>query len=102
MKKFILSAIAFLTLSTQAIAFVPQMSFYVSREVATARIWNTTAQPMICYGQAFGQTWQGVVLNSWVNGVVVYPNVSVDVYVHSNFYDPFVTVWANIDCRYGW
>ncbi len=102
MKKLALSFVVFLTVSSQAHAFIPQMSFFVNREVAIARVWNTTYRPIVCYGQAFGRTWNGVVLNTWVNQLVIYPNTSVDVYVHSNFYDPFVQSWANIDCQIGW
>ena len=102
MKKFILSVMAFLTISTTASAFVPQMQFFVNREVAIARVFNTTFRPVACTGVAFGRTYQGVVLNSYANNVVVYPNSSVDVYVHSNFYDPMVQAWAQINCEFGW
>ena len=102
MKKFILSAVAFLTLSSSAFAFVPQMEFFVNREVATARVWNTTYRPIVCNGNAFGRTYQGVVLNSWVNSLVIYPGASVNVYVHSNFYDPMIQAWAQIDCQIAW
>ncbi len=99
MKKFILSAALFLAFSQSASAFVPQMEFFVNREVAVARVWNTTYRPIVCNGVAFGRTWQGVVLNSWVNGLVIYPGVSADVYVYSNYYDPMVQSWAQIDCQ---
>lgn len=102
MKKMILSSFAFLTLSTQAFAFIPQMEFYVNREVAVARVWNTSFRPIVCSGQAFGRTYQGVVLNSWINGLVVYPSASADVYVYSNFYDPMSQAWAQIDCQIAW
>lgn len=102
MKKFILTSLAFLAFSTQAFAFIPRMEFFVNREVAVARVWNTTHRPIVCHGQAFGRTWQGVVLNSWVNGLVIYPNSSVNVYVHSNYYDPMLQAWAHIDCQFGW
>ena len=102
MKKFILSAIAALTISTSAFAFVPQMEYFVNREVAVARVWNTTFRPIVCSGQAFGRTYQGVVLNAWINNVVIYPGVSADAYVHSNFYDPMVQAWAQVDCQIAW
>ena len=102
MKKILLACAFFAAMSSSAFAFIPQTNFYLNREVAIARVWNTSWQPIACYGQAFGRTWNGVVLNAWVNGVVIYPQTSVDVYVHSNFYDPFVQAWANIDCQYVW
>lgn len=102
MKKLILSVFALLVVSSQAFAFVPQVQILVNREVVVARVWNTNYRPIICSGQAFGRTYQGVVLNSWVTGLVIYPNVSADVYVHSNYYDPMIQGWAQINCQFGW
>lgn len=98
MKKFILSALTALTLSSAANAFVPSMEFFVNRELAIARVWNTTPRPILCSGYAFGRTFRGVDLNSWVN-ITVQPGVYVDVYVYSNIYDPMIQSWAQIDCR---
>lgn len=100
MKKLILSAVAALTISASANAFIPQTQTFVNREVAVVRVWNTSFTPIVCSGYAFGRTWNGVVLNAWMNQVVVYPNAYVDAYVYSNFYDPMVQAWAQVDC--GW
>jgi hypothetical protein len=99
-KKLILAAIAALTISSSAHAFIPQTQTFVNREVAVVRVWNISVRPIVCSGYAFGRTWNGVVLNAWMSRVLVYPGASVDVYVHSNFYDPMVQAWAQIDC--GW
>lgn len=88
-------------ISGTASAFVPQMQFYVDREVAIARVFNTTYRPVACSGVAFGRTYQGVVLNSYAN-IVVYPGAFVDVYVHSNFYDPMAQAWAQMNCEFSW
>ena len=100
MKKLILSMAATLLVSVSAQAFVPQMSFYVNREVAVARVYNSTFRPIACSGQAFGATYNGVVLNTFVNSLIIYPNTFVEVYVHSNFYDPMVNSWAQIECGF--
>ncbi|MBY0414843.1 MAG: hypothetical protein K2Q18_11785 [Bdellovibrionales bacterium] len=102
MKKFIISLVAALNFSTSAYAFVPQMEFFVNREVAVSRVWNVTNRPIICSGQAFGRTYQGVVLSAWINNAVIYPGVSAEVYVHSNFYDPMIQAWAQVDCTVAW
>jgi hypothetical protein len=100
MKKLMLSVAVVFTLATStAHAFIPQMSYFVNREVAVTRVWNNTYRNITCFGQAYGRTWQGVVLNSYVNGLVIFPGQSVDVYVHSNFYDPMVQAWAQINCN---
>lgn len=102
MKKLMLSAFVFLALTSSVFAFIPQMSFYVNRDVATARVWNYTGRPFICSGTAFGQTYSGIVLNSWFNQLYVAPGVYADAYVYSNFYDPFTTAWAQVDCQFAW
>lgn len=84
--------------AVNAYSFVPPMSFFVNREVATARVFNTTHFPIICSGQAYGQTHSGVVLNTWINNMVIYPGQWADAVVFSNYYDPFFTAWANIGC----
>ncbi len=100
MKKLLLATAIFLTLSSSVFAFIPQMSFFVNRDVATARVWNTSGRPFICSGVAFGQTYNGVVLNSWFNNLYVAPGVSADAYVYSNYYDPFMSAWAQVDCYF--
>ena len=102
MKKLILSAMTFLTISGSAFAFVPQMQFFVNREIGIARVFNTTFRPIVCSGMAFGRTYNGVVLNAYANNLVIYPNSFVNVYVHSNFYDPMAVAWAQINCEFGW
>lgn len=102
MKKFMLSAVVFLTLSSSAFAFFPQMSYFVNGEVATARVFNYTGRPFVCSGTAFGRTYNGVVLNAWFNQIYVTPGMYADAFVYSNYYDPFVNVWAQVDCQFTW
>lgn len=99
-RKFFISSALFagLSLSAQAYTFVPPMNFFVNRDVATTRVFNSTAFPIVCSGQAFGQTYGGVVLNAWLNNVVIYPGQWADATVFSNYYDPFARAWANIGC----
>jgi len=102
MKKLIIATALFVVTMSQAFAFYPRLSFFVNREVATSRVWNTGHRPMICSGYAFGQTFNGVVLNSWFNSLYIMPGMHADAYVYSNFYDPFVRAWAQVDCQYTW
>ncbi len=78
--------------------FVPSMSFFVNRDIATTRVFNTAMFPIVCSGTAFGRTTSGVVLNSWINNLVIYPGQWADATVFSNYYDPFMQAWANITC----
>lgn len=100
MKKLMLSMLVFISLSTSAFAFMPQMSFFVNRETATAQIWNNTNTPFVCSGSAFGRTYSGVVLNTWFNQIYVAPGMYAYAYVYSNYYDPFMNAWANVDCAF--
>lgn len=102
MKKLVLTFALFIVTFSQAFAFCPQMSFFVNREVAVTRVFNQSMRPMVCSGYAFGQTFNGVVLNSWFNQIYISPGMSADAYVYSNFYDPFMRSWAQIDCQFTW
>ena len=102
MKKLFLTAFIFLTFSSSVFAFVPRMRFFVNREVAIARVFNQTGRPFVCSGTAFGQTYSGYVLNSWFNQIYVLPGMYADAYVYSNYYDPFVSAWAQVECQHTW
>lgn len=99
-RKFLATCALFssLSFSVQAYTFVPPMNFFVNRDVATTRVFNSTAFPIVCSGQAFGQTYRGVVLNTWLSNVVIYPGQWADATVFSNYYDPFARAWAQIGC----
>ena len=99
-KKLFLSALLFSALSTSAFAFIPQMSFFVNGEVAISRVFNYTGRPFVCSGTAFGQTYSGLVLNSWFNQIYVTPGMYADAYVYSNYYNPFLRAWAQVDCQF--
>lgn len=102
MKKLIIACALLVVTMSQAFAFYPQMNFFVNREVATARVWNTGHRAMICSGYAFGQTYSGVVLNAWFNSLYIRPGMYADAYVYSNYYDPFARAWAQVDCQFTW
>lgn len=66
---------------------------------AQAVFVNNLAYPVICRGQVFASTYNGLVANSWVNDVVVYPGITAYAYVYTNPYNPFVNAWSQIYCR---
>ncbi len=102
MKKMLMLAVFFLSLNSFAQAFIPRMEFFVNREVSVTRVWNQTFYPVVCSGLAYGQTYHGMVLNSWINQVIVAPGTFAEAYVHSNYYDPMVRAWAEINCYRAW
>ncbi|MFA6236101.1 MAG: hypothetical protein WC635_02145 [Bacteriovorax sp.] len=103
MKKLMLLAVLLSALlSTSAFAFIPQMSFYVNREVAVTRVWNTTNRPFVCSGYAIGTTYSRIQLSAWFSNLYVAPGMSADAYVYSNYYDPFVNASAEVNCQFTW
>lgn len=100
MKKLLFTVALLLAFSTSAFAFIPEMNFFVNREVATVRIWNNSGRPFVCSGSAYGMTYNRVVLNSWFNQVYVAPGMYAYAYVYSNYYDPFLNVWAQVNCQF--
>lgn len=102
MKKIATILIFSFVFSTSVFAFMPQMNFFLNREVATARIINNWGRPLVCSGVTNGQTYRGIPINFWFNNIYVYPGSFVDTYVYSNFYDPFINVWAQVDCQFTW
>ncbi len=102
MSKFLILVTFIFSFNASAQAFIPRMEFFVNREVAVTRVWNTTFYSVVCSGLAYGQTYQGVVLNTWINQVVVAPGAYAEAYVHPNYYDPMIRAWGEINCLRGW
>jgi hypothetical protein len=102
MKKLIITCALFIVTISNAFAFFPQLNSFVNGEVATTRVWNTSYRAMVCSGNAFGQTYNGVVLNSWFNNLYIMPGMYADAFVYTNYYDPFARAWAQVDCQFTW
>ena len=100
--KLLLSSAIFLALSSNVFAFTPQMKFFVNREVATVQIMNNTNRVLVCSGVAYGTTMNRITLNAWFNNVQVTPGAFANAYVYSNYYDPFINVWANVNCQFSY
>jgi hypothetical protein len=102
LKKLLLSTAIFLGLTSSVLAFTPHMGFFVNREVAISRVFNNTGRLFVCSGYAFGRTYSGFVVNSWFNQVYVNPGMYADAFVYTNYYDPFMNAWAQVDCQFVW
>ena len=94
-----------LFLTSEAMAFFPNgwsanVQISVQRTRMTATMVNRMNRPIVCRGKVFGRTASGVVLNSWVNNIVIWPGNFHHSYVHSNYADPIVNGWANVRCRW--
>jgi hypothetical protein len=91
MKKFILVMALVFALAAPAFA-----GFNATK--AWARVNNNYNFPVYCTGQVYGQTYSGIVLNSWFNGWV-HPGAYAYAYVYTNQMDPFVNAWNDIYCN---
>lgn len=99
MKKLLLSAVAFLSLSASAYAYVPRVDIRLNQNTATFTIWNTLPRPIICSGQVYGMSASGHTFQTWVTNVHVPPFAYVYAYVNSTVgYNPMVHAWANVGC----
>lgn len=102
MKKFFLVLAAYLAINANAFAFWPgiyNVNVFVNQYNAIARVQNTSYYPIVCHGQVIGLSYSGVVLRTFVNGLVINPGVGLDIYVQANsVYDPMVDARAEIQC----
>ena len=66
----------------------------------TATVVNQSFRPVVCSGYVYGQIQFGPTLNSWMNHQVIYPGQHANIYVYTNYAQPFVNGWADIRCQY--
>lgn len=92
-----------LTLSVASFAypwFPAQYQVQVLPGQVTAQIFNPQMVPIICSGQVFGQTFRGPVLTSGFIEHFLLPGTNRFAFVYTNAFAPFVSGWANLNCRY--
>lgn len=66
----------------------------------TATVVNQSFRPIICSGYVYGQIQFGTTVHSWMNQQVIQPGQHANIYVYTNYAQPFVNGWADINCRY--
>lgn len=98
MKKIILAMSLLITLSAHA--FVPRIHVQVNPLEISFQIVNTYNRPIICSGTVYGRTTYGNTLNSWVNGLVIWPGQYQVAYIYSNYRNQFRNGWANVNCHW--
>lgn len=99
LKKINIIVFGFLTLTSSAFAFTPQIDFFAGGESASFSLFNTTDRLISCEGSFFAQTYAGNVLSSSVNQLVLKPGMNVTTNINSDGRDPFINAWAQIDCQ---
>lgn len=63
---------------------------------------NPSFQPVICNGQVFGQTTYGQIFTTYFVEQYMPAGAFRYAYVVASPYAPFLSGWANINCRYTW
>lgn len=66
----------------------------------SAVVFNPYYEPIVCSGQVFGQTARGPVFNAFFVEQFMPAGTSRFATVVTNVFNPFVTGWANINCRF--
>jgi hypothetical protein len=91
-----------LVLSTSAFAqwYPARVQMTVLPGQVAAQVFNPTYYPLICGGQVFGQTYVGSVFTTYFVEQYIVPGDFRYALVQTSPYLPFVTGWANINCRY--
>lgn len=102
MKKLlsVIAIVGALTSSGRAEAFNVQANVQVNQMQATAVVFNRFNRPIYCDINVQGFTYYGQSLNSYMNGVVIYPGMNGYAYVYSNPGNPFVNARGNARCQW--
>lgn len=80
--------------------FLVQGQAFVTPNRVEVRVFNRFNRPILCQGMAYGQTFQGMMLNSWFNGFIPAFGYGF-AYVYSNFPgQQFVRGWGQFQCRF--
>ncbi len=66
----------------------------------SAQVFNPYLRPIICNGQVFGQTAFGQVYSAFFAEQFMPAGTYRQAFVLANGFNPFVTGWANIHCRF--
>lgn len=80
--------------------FTVQGQAFVTPTRVDVRVFNRFNRPVFCQGMAYGQTFQGMMLNSWFSSVIPAFGYGY-AYVYS--YNPgqrFVRGWGTFNCRF--
>lgn len=99
----VLTLCLMLTSSAQAYyggPFQAQAQISFSQFQATATVVNNQYYPVVCSGYAYGRTYYGQVLHSYMNNVVIYPGQFANVHVYNYNGYAFSNAWADIWCRW--
>lgn len=102
MKRNFLLFVTVFILTSPAFAqwFPAPTNVFVLPGQVRAEVFNPYFSPIICNGQAFGQTNFGQIFNSYFFEQFLFPGDFRFVFVQTTPFAPFVRGWANINCRF--
>lgn len=99
MKKFFFAIAFALSLPTFSYAWMmPQVQFYVTPHYAQGQVNNPSPYPVYCQGYVYGQTQNGIPLNTWFAAQVP-PYSFVYAYIYANPPYVLVNAWSEIYCQ---
>jgi hypothetical protein len=99
--KFLLVAL-FMIFSTSSFAqfFPARANVIVLPNMVSVEVYNPHYETIICNGQVFGQTFNGLLLNTFFHEQFMPAGTMRFAYVHTLPGNPFVNGWSNIHCRF--
>ena len=99
---FVVCLFTLLTSSAFAQWFPGRVNVSVLPGQVAFQVVNPNFRPIICSGQVFGQTVAGPVYSTYFVEQYLVPGDVRYAYVSATPFAPFITGWANINCRYSW
>lgn len=102
--KSLLIACLVVLFSSSAFAqwFPGRVNVSVLPQQVAFQVVNPHFQPIVCSGQVFGQTVHGPVYNTYFVEQFLPAGGFRYAYVTATPFSPFVSGWANINCRFVW
>lgn len=93
-----LKVLFLIVMPVASFAWVPQMQFQVTPQYSQVQVINPMGYQAYCQGYVFGQTQNGMVMNSWFSS---YLPAGGYAYAYVQAMPPyyFVNSWANIECQ---
>lgn len=80
--------------------FTAQAQVSVLPGQVSVQVYNPYYEPIVCSGQVFGQVAYGPVFNAYFVEQYMTAGTHRYAYVYTTPYAPFVSGWANINCRF--
>jgi hypothetical protein len=103
MKRQALVTLALLLMTSSVLAnwFPGRINVFIFPSQVRVEVYNPYNAPIICHGQVFGQTNDGLIYNAFFVEQFLRPGDFRFAYVQSHPSHYFIGGWATINCHFG-